>query len=65
MNNFYRIGQIVPSSNVTMEIEVPAMLSQVTLPEGKSFSFHSSRAPMKTVAKDELVRMNEHMKRCD
>tara|TARA_B100000029_G_C17224752_1_gene833130 strand:- start:29 stop:778 length:750 start_codon:yes stop_codon:yes gene_type:complete len=64
MNKFYRIGQIVPSSNVTMEVEVPAMLSKATLPKGKAFSFHSSRAPMKTVAKEELIRMNEHMKRC-
>ena len=64
MTNFYRIGQIVPSSNVTMEIEVPAMLSKATLPDGKFFSFHSSRAPMKTVSKDELIAMNDHMKRC-
>ena len=24
----YRIGQIVPSSNITMEVEVPAMLAR-------------------------------------
>ena len=64
MGKCYRIGQIVPSSNVTMEIEVPAMLSKANLPADSSFSFHSSRAPMKTVSKDELLAMNEHMKRC-
>ncbi len=26
MNRTYRIGQIVPSSNTTMETEIPAML---------------------------------------
>ncbi len=26
MSNHYRIGQIVPSSNTTMETEIPAML---------------------------------------
>ena len=60
----YRIGQIVPSSNTTMEIEVPAMLQRAVVPKGVGFSFHSSRAPMKTVSKDELTAMNGHMVRC-
>ena len=60
----YRIGQIVPSSNTTMETEVPAMLQRAVLDDGKSFTFHSSRAPMKTVSKDELTAMNGHMARC-
>lgn len=60
----YRIGQIVPSSNVTMEHEVPAMLSRAEVPAGVSFSFHSARAPMKTVSVDELTAMNAHMTRC-
>ena len=60
----YRIGQIVPSSNTTMEIEVPAMLRRAAVPEGVDFTFHSSRAPMKTVSKDELTAMNGHMIRC-
>ena len=39
----YRIGQIVPSSNTTMETEIPAMLRrrEAILPE--RFTFHSSR----------------------
>ncbi len=60
----FRIGQIVPSSNTTMETEVPAMLRRAAVPSGTGFTFHSSRAPMKTVSKDELIAMNGHMERC-
>ena len=60
----YRIGQIVPSSNTTMETEVPVMLQRAFVPNGVGFTFHSSRAPMKTVSKDELTAMNGHMVRC-
>ena len=60
----FRIGQIVPSSNTTMETEVPAMLQRAVMPPSVGFSFHSSRAPMKTVARDELSAMNGHMVRC-
>ena len=60
----YRIGQIVPSSNTTMETEVPVMLQHAIVPNGVGFTFHSSRAPMKTVSKDELTAMNGHMVRC-
>ena len=58
----YRVGQIVPSSNTTMETEVPAMLQRANVSAG--FTFHSSRAPMKTVSKEELTAMNGHMTRC-
>lgn len=60
----YRIGQIVPSSNVTMETEVPEMLRRAAVPDGVSFTFHASRAPMKKVSADELAAMNGHMARC-
>ena len=60
----FRIGQIVPSSNTTMETEVPLMLQRAIVPDGVGFTFHSSRAPMKTVSKDELTAMNGHMVRC-
>lgn len=60
----YRIGQIVPSSNVTMEAEVPAMLARAVVPPGVTFTFHASRAPMKTVSQEELTAMNGHMARC-
>ena len=61
--HIYRVGQIVPSSNTTMETEVPAMLRRIVSSE-LDFSFHSSRAPMKTVSKEELTAMNQHMTRC-
>lgn len=60
----YRIGQIVPSSNITMEREVPAIFAgrMQVLPE--RFSFHSSRVRMHRVVAEELERMNRDMGRC-
>ncbi len=60
----YRIGQIVPSSNTTMETEIPAMLRrrEAILPE--RFTFHSSRMRMHTVTKEELESMNRESLRC-
>ncbi|MEJ2626233.1 MAG: Asp/Glu racemase [Pseudolabrys sp.] len=60
----YRIGQIVPSSNTTMETEIPAMLlaRQTILPE--RFTFHSSRMRMKKVVKEELEAMDHDSDRC-
>jgi maleate isomerase len=60
----YRIGQIVPSSNTTMETEIPAMLRrrEEVLPE--RFTFHSSRMRMKRVVKEELEAMDRDSDRC-
>jgi len=60
----FRIGQIVPSSNTTMETEVPAMLRarELILPE--RFTFHSSRMRMKKVTKEELEAMDRDSDRC-
>lgn len=60
----YRIGQIVPSSNVTMETEIPMMLRarEDVLPE--RFTFHSSRMRMKSVTKAELESMDDESDRC-
>ena len=60
----FRIGQIVPSSNITMETEIPAMLRarEATAPE--RFTFHSSRMRMKSVTKAELEQMNAQADRC-
>ena len=60
----YRIGQIVPSSNVTMETEIPALLRarEGVFPE--RFTFHSSRMRMKKVTKEELVAMDGDSDRC-
>ncbi len=60
----FRVGQIVPSSNVTMETEVPAMLRarEAVLPE--RFTFHSSRMRMKKVSREELAAMDGESDRC-
>lgn len=39
MSNHYRIGQIVPSSNTTMETEIPAMLGARQLIRPERFTF--------------------------
>jgi len=63
-NSTLRIGQIVPSSNVTMEREIPAMLRarEAVLPE--RFSFHGARMRMKQVTKAELEAMDADSDRC-
>lgn len=60
----YRIGQIVPSSNVTMETEIPAIFRarETILPE--RFTFHSSRMRMKKVTKEELEAMDAMSLKC-
>ncbi|MBB3240100.1 maleate cis-trans isomerase [Pseudomonas sp. Tn43] len=56
MKNF-RIGQIVPSSNTTMETEIPAMLtSRYGLFPEEHFTFHSSRMRMMHVSPEELKK---------
>lgn len=62
--NPYRIGQIVPSSNTTMETEIPAMLRAREAVRPERFTFHSSRMRMKTVAKEELAAMDCDSDRC-
>lgn len=65
MSRIYRIGQIVPSSNTTMETEIPLMLLSraAQFPEER-FTFHSSRMRMKKVTKDELAAMDRDSDRC-
>ena len=64
MSRSYRVGLIVPSSNTTMETEIPAMLRarEQVLPE--RFTFHSSRMRMKQVTKSELEAMDRDSDRC-
>lgn len=59
-----RIGMIVPSSNLTMETELPRMLRsrEEAIPEER-FTFHASRMRMKHVTPEELVRMNAQTER--
>lgn len=60
----YRIGQIVPSSNITMETEIPAMFRAREGVEPERFTFHSSRMRMKKVTKQELEQMDAQADRC-
>jgi len=64
MQRAFRIGQIVPSSNTTMETEIPAMLTARQLIRPERFTFHSSRMRMKTVQKEELAAMDAESDRC-
>ncbi|HKX42078.1 MAG TPA: Asp/Glu racemase [Burkholderiaceae bacterium] len=59
-----RIGQIVPSSNTTMETEIPAMLRARESAFPERFTFHSSRMRMKKVVKEELAAMDRDSDRC-
>ena len=45
----YRVGLIVPSSNTTMETEIPALLRAYETAGGATFTFHSARMRMKKV----------------
>lgn len=64
MSNKYRIGLIVPSSNTTMETEIPAMLQWRGEIEPEEFTFHSSRMRMVHVNKEELKKMDSDSDRC-
>ena len=56
-----RIGLIVPSSNVTVETEIPRILARA---DSTQFSFHSSRMRMHAVTRDQLLAMNAQRERC-
>lgn len=56
-----RVGLVVPSSNVTVETELPKILARH--PE-VSFTFHSSRMRMSTVSPEGLAAMNAQRERC-
>lgn len=64
MHKTLRIGQIVPSSNLTMEREIPAMMRAREAQFPERFSFHSSRMRMKKVTKEELKAMDHDSDRC-
>lgn len=55
----HRIGMIVPSSNTTMETEVPELLRRQQAAGGHSFSFHSARLRLQQVTPQALQAMNE------
>ncbi len=55
----HRIGMIVPSSNTTMETEIPELLRRQQEHGRHRFSFHSARLRLQQVTPDALQRMNE------
>ena len=57
----HRIGLVVPSSNVTVETEMPALLARH---DDSRFSFHSTRMRMHTVSPEQLAAMNAQRERC-
>jgi maleate isomerase len=59
MSAMHRIGMLVPSSNTTMETEVPALLRarERERPED-TFTVHSARVRMDEVTPEALRAMN-------
>lgn len=64
MSSPTRVGLVVPSSNTTIETEVPRMLSRRAAVTGEDFTFHSSRAVLHTVDRESLDRMVGQVDRC-
>src|SRR3546814_15404194 len=64
MSKPIRIGQSVPSSNVTIETEIPALLRAREQVAPERFTFHSSRMRMKKVTAEELAAMDRDSDRC-
>ena len=54
-----RVGLIVPSSNTTMETELPELFRRRAALTGEEFTWHSARARMSHVTPEELDRMVE------
>jgi len=64
MKQTYRIGQIVPSSNTTMETEIPRILAERERHFAERFTCHSSRMRMHQVTPEALAAMNREGLRC-
>lgn len=64
MKKYFKIGQIVPSSNVTMETEIPAIFRSREALFQERFTFHSARMRMKKVTKEELEAMDAMSLKC-
>ena len=57
-----RIGLVVPSSNVTMETELPELFGRHAA--SRRFTFHSARMRMTSVTPEALAAMDVHAERC-
>jgi maleate isomerase len=64
VNQPYRVGMIVPSSNTTIETEVPALLRRRAEIAPERFTFHSARMRMQEVTAEELRRMDDASIEC-
>ena len=64
VSKVFRVGQIVPSSNTTMETELPAILRARESIASERFTFHSSRMRMHRVNREELAAMDADSDRC-
>jgi maleate isomerase len=60
----HRVGLIVPSSNTTMETEIPEILRRRAEVAPESFTFHASRVRMQHVTREELAAMVQDSDRC-
>jgi maleate isomerase len=56
----HRVGLIVPSSNTTMETEIPAILRAHEGVRPDTFTFHSARIRMRQVTQEELTAMDQN-----
>ena len=64
MNAMHRIGLIVPSSNTTMETELPALLRAREREQPQdTFTFHAARLRMQHVTPEALLAMNAQTER--
>jgi maleate isomerase len=64
LKHSYRVGMIVPSSNTTMETEIPHMLIERMKVKPEAFTFHSARMRMMHVNPEELKKMDSDSDRC-
>lgn len=59
MSTPYRLGLVVPSSNVTMETELPQLLARRAEVRPERFTCHASRVRMTEVTAAQLAAMND------
>jgi maleate isomerase len=59
-----KIGMIVPSSNTTMETELPELFRRQSEVTGHRYTFHSARATLHNVTVEELAAMVDKAAEC-